>query len=79
LITYPGWQASLLALYGAGVLAGGGPAEVARELRALQSDPARRQVMGRAARRLAEDRLARDRLVQDFEQVLLRVTGERAG
>lgn len=71
LINYGGWQAELLRETGAGlVLPPGQPVRAARLLHDLLSSPTRVREMGRAARRLAEERFGRDRLARRLQGVL---------
>lgn len=77
-LNYGGWQAEVLRESGAGLAAPPGdvPGLVAL-LKRLRTDPAERERMGRAARKLAEERFDRDKLVGEIEQVLIRVTAFR--
>ena len=69
-INYGGWQAELLQEAGAGVRLSSDPAEGARDLQTLASDPQRIVAAGRNARELAERRFSRDDLVAQIEAIL---------
>jgi glycosyltransferase involved in cell wall biosynthesis len=52
------------------------PEPLAAELDALVADPARRAVIGAAARRAAEERYHPDRMVRAYESIYDRLLGE---
>ncbi len=76
-VNHGGWQADLLADHGAGFRLPRDVVKAAEVLAAWLNDPARLEVAGRAARRLAETRFARDLLADQLERVLLEAYATR--
>jgi glycosyltransferase involved in cell wall biosynthesis len=80
LVNYGGWQAEVLRREGAGAATDPArPESLADALRGLRDDRAALAAMGRAARRLAEERYDRDALVAELETTLAGVVGRRSG
>jgi len=71
-INYGGWQADMLKKTGAGiVLPPDNPLDAAYMLNELAHDHNRLKEMGKAARRLAEERFSRDMLADQLDKVLI--------
>ena len=79
-INYSGWQSQVLRESAAGIAVPPGEAGgLAGALVYLRDNPAAREEMGRAARRLAEARYDREKLVGGIEGVLQRATAIAIG
>jgi len=75
---YPGWLANLIEEHGCGhAIPPEDPEAFADSLVAMRDDPAGREVMGRNARRLAEESFSRDELGIKFCEFLEQHAGDR--
>lgn len=78
-VNVSGWIADMLAETGAGLgTTPGDPASLADTLLSLRDDPTRREHMGAAARRLAEERFDRKKLAAQLQSVLSTAAGPAA-
>lgn len=77
LVNNPGWTRDLVLRHGVGLYAEPDSSlSLATQILWLAQNPAARADMGRAARRLAENRFDRKKLALEFERVLLAAAGE---